>query len=295
AVQVLTTASRKEGANPRVRRNLVQAQEHLFAELDRKDRNTPEPAQPQKTALAREPEQRPRQAPPSVEPEVPEYDVEIANGNGRNGMAYLTSRYLEQEGVRVAEISNAAHFGYEETAVYYAPGYEAAARQVASLLRLPVALEELPAARLPAKVRVVLGEDFMVYDRALRTAALADTDAGAAGDPGASDTGVLTAAVEVSNGNGRTGMAALVGRALRADGRVVGRLTNADSFSIRRTTVYYRPGGRKEAERVAGSLPVEAAVEESGAMRRDIGVRVVIGRDILDHETEIRNQTSVHA
>lgn len=288
AVQVLAAAKRIDEAHPRVHRNLALARERAVEGLERGKDRQPEEAQPRKVAALREPEPADRDSGPAIR----DFEVVVANGNGRNGMAYLTSRYLKIRGVAVADVENAGHFGYKQTRVYYREGFETAAREVAAHLRLPIETEELPHSRMQGDVKVVLGEDFMIFDRALRTAAL---EAAGAAERDADGDALLTAAVEVSNGNGRTGMAAMVGRALGNDGRIVTRLTNAESFKQSTTTVYYRPGARRDARQLARSLPVEAVLKESDAMREDIGVRVVIGRDLLAHEDEIRDRVAAHA
>ena len=292
AVQVLSTARGLEAGNPHVRRNLAKAQKHLFAGLGGDKERPTERAGPSKVAVVREDMQAAKAAKAEPEPKPRDYEVVVANGNGRNGMAYLTSRYLKTRGVEVADIRNAGHFNYERTRLYYRPGFEDAAQEVASLLRLPVSLRERRSEDTEADVQIVLGEDFMMYDRALRTAVL--EDAGASVDEAETE-GLLAAAVEVSNGNGRTGMAALVGRALGADGSPVARLTNARSFDRRQTTLYFRAGARKEAERLARTLPVEAVLKESEEMREDIGVRILIGRDLLGHEESLRERAATHA
>ena len=294
AVQVLSTARGLDAGNAHVRRNLAKAQERLFAGLDGDKGQPKEAPTPRKVAMGRETGEGAESGPAGPQPQpVPDsFEVVVANGNGRNGMAYLTSRYLKTQGINVADIRNAGHFNYGGTRVYYRSGYEAAARKTAALLELPVTLQERPGDEFEGDVQVVLGEDFMMYDRALRTAVLEDAG------PSTEDAGEdrrLTAAVEVSNGNGRKGMAALVGRAMGGDSGLVARLTNADSFDHRRTTVYFKAGARKEAERLARALPVEPDLKESEKMREDIGVRVVIGRDLLAHEESIREQASSHA
>ena len=221
------------------------------------------------------------------EPVAPEYRVAVFNGNGRTGIAGRTADYLQGAGVAVTGIANAARFDHAQTRVEYRPGFRAAAAEVEARLGGGARLQEVNGADA-APVRVVLGRDFLIYDRHLRTLG-ADNGApsplaGVAGDA------ALAPAVEVSNGNGRRGMAARVGDALGADGHVIARLTNAASFDVARTTIYYRPAGRAGAERIAEALPVAARMEKSDAMGPDTGVRVVIGRDLLPHEDAFQQE-----
>lgn len=89
--------------------------------------------------------------------------------------------------------------------------------------------------------------------------------------------------LEVSNGNGRTGMAKLVTRVLKRMGGQVHRITNADTFAYPETLIYYQPGNRAQAEELAGGLPVPVELAETQANRPDIKVRLVLGHDIAGY------------
>ena len=85
--------------------------------------------------------------------------------------------------------------------------------------------------------------------------------------------------LEISNGNGFTGMAARVGRWLAAQGMPTDRLSNHKPFDQQRTVVQYGDGHEEAAQRVARSLPATAQTESlpTSGLRSD--VRVVLGRD----------------
>lgn len=85
--------------------------------------------------------------------------------------------------------------------------------------------------------------------------------------------------LEVSNGNGVTGMAARVGKWLGEQGIKTATLTNLRPYVQQTTTVQYRSGQEEAAQRVARSLPApaEAAPAPTRGLRSD--VRVVLGRD----------------
>ena len=92
--------------------------------------------------------------------------------------------------------------------------------------------------------------------------------------------------IEISNGNGVTGMAARLGAFLRANGLVrQAVLSNASSFTTTTTVVQYRPGFRDAALRIAAGAPyrMELAPAAEGVLQADI--RVVLGRDVRAAET----------
>ena len=86
--------------------------------------------------------------------------------------------------------------------------------------------------------------------------------------------------VEVSNGNGTTGMARQVSRQLTAVGVPVKRLTNNLPYGQTSTHVEYRPGHEAAALdlswRVPGRPPVVAAL----GLRAGIDVRLVLGKEL---------------
>ena len=86
------------------------------------------------------------------------------------------------------------------------------------------------------------------------------------------------ARLEISNGNGRQGLARLVSRQLRDPGLKVVRLTNEKGFGVRQTRVEYEPAFRTAAERLARHVGTGAPVEVSMAGHAD--VRLVIGHDV---------------
>jgi len=90
--------------------------------------------------------------------------IDVANGNGINGMAKAMRGQLRAVGVQVATISNWSNFHQPVTRVLYREGHELAARELAQ--RLPVQAELVAVARLPRAdrdVMVVLGLDMRGY------------------------------------------------------------------------------------------------------------------------------------
>jgi hypothetical protein len=85
-------------------------------------------------------------------------------------------------------------------------------------------------------------------------------------------------ALEISNGNGRAGLARQVARDLREPGLKVVRLTNAKGYGVRQTRIEYQPAFRELAERLASRFGAGKPVAASLAAHID--VRIVIGRDM---------------
>jgi tetratricopeptide (TPR) repeat protein len=85
--------------------------------------------------------------------------------------------------------------------------------------------------------------------------------------------------LEVSNGNGVTGMAARVGRWLAAHGAPAERLSNHHPFTQRHTVVQYRTGQEEAAQHVARLLPADAKAEPQPTPGLRSDVRVVLGHD----------------
>jgi hypothetical protein len=88
----------------------------------------------------------------------------------------------------------------------------------------------------------------------------------------------LVAALEISNGNGRQGLARQMSRQLRDPGLKVVRLTNEKGFAVRQTRIEYQPAFRSVAERLAERYGAATPVEVKMTGRAN--VRLVIGRDL---------------
>jgi hypothetical protein len=98
--------------------------------------------------------------------------------------------------------------------------------------------------------------------------------------------GVAVAAmvrVEVSNGNGVTGMAGKVGQFLRSQGYPAARLTNNKPFRILMTQIQYRDGHKADAQRLKLSLPDALKLVQRNDLRADVSVRLVLGKDMASH------------
>ena len=86
--------------------------------------------------------------------------------------------------------------------------------------------------------------------------------------------------VEVSNGNGVTGMARKVDGLLQAVGLPRSRLTNQKPFTQRSTEIQYRDGHEVAAASLSARLPNRPAIVRDDRLRADIDVRLVLGKDL---------------
>ena len=149
----------------------------------------------------------------------------------------------------------------------YAVAGSAAVPAIAQALRSAPAPAE-PWAR--TEITQAPGGTFVL--RRIAPAAMADVAAAPANFAG----NVL---LEISNGNGITGMARSVSRAIGQDSTRVVRLTNQKGFAVKRTRVEYKVAFQSEAERLAGRYAGAQVVRVGEAARADI--RLVLGRDLI--------------
>lgn len=100
-----------------------------------------------------------------------EFTVEVSNGAGRRHMAARFRSFLGTHGLRTARLTNASHFRFEQSVIFYRPGFEAAARRLASLLPSGVPIESI--GHQPVDIRLRLGGDLLDFDTDVLTQAVA--------------------------------------------------------------------------------------------------------------------------
>jgi tetratricopeptide (TPR) repeat protein len=93
--------------------------------------------------------------------------------------------------------------------------------------------------------------------------------------------------IEVSNGSGIAGMAREVSNFLRENGLPQARLTDRQPFGQVQTEIHYRPSSYKLAEQISRMMPKQVPpkqipVKEGYNLRKDIQVRILLGRDIAN-------------
>lgn len=102
----------------------------------------------------------------------------------------------------------------------------------------------------------------------------------ASGAPATTVMGAAAAVrVEVSNGNGASGLARRVAGLVAAAGAVKPRLTNDKPFGVQASRIQYVAGAERLAEDINARLPVPLPLARADALERDVRVRVLLGKD----------------
>jgi hypothetical protein len=86
--------------------------------------------------------------------------------------------------------------------------------------------------------------------------------------------------IEVSNGNGVTGLARKMAGSLESEGYSGARLTNQKPFKVASSQVQYRSGYREQAQLLVLNLPGQPSIVQADNLRRDISLRIVLGKDL---------------
>ena len=116
---------------------------------------------PEQTALA------PGEDAGSTTPATDRARVEISNGAGRRGMAMRMREHLLKTGTDVGRLTNADHFAYPTSAIFYRPGFEDSAAVFSHVL--PVRVDLIEDDRQHSDVRLRLGGDLLDFDSRLLT------------------------------------------------------------------------------------------------------------------------------
>lgn len=95
--------------------------------------------------------------------------VEVSNGAGRNKLAARMRHYLEEKGLPVSFLTNAASFDNERTIIFYKPGQRQAAKRFADAL--PIVVELVQSDGNYADIRIRLGADILDFDKRVLYAA----------------------------------------------------------------------------------------------------------------------------
>lgn len=85
--------------------------------------------------------------------------------------------------------------------------------------------------------------------------------------------------LEVSNGNGITGMAKQISVFFQKRGVVNVRLTNHQTYHKNKTEIYYRSGNYHQALQINQMLPTQVKLVESNELRHDVQIKILLGQD----------------
>jgi tetratricopeptide (TPR) repeat protein len=96
-------------------------------------------------------------------------EIEISNGNGVRHMARRVGGYLKKKGYEVTRLTNAQHFQFADTTIYYCSGNLQDAYQVAKEIPGWNKMTKVANLGRPSiKVKVLIGKDLVPYDSLFR-------------------------------------------------------------------------------------------------------------------------------
>lgn len=234
-----------------------------------------------------------------TEMHTPDTDVEISNGNGIDRMARKVGEFLRKKGINVTWLTNADHFNYQETNIYYRYGYRDSAMHIEKMLPGTQGYQESIISDRPENinVKVIIGRDLLAHRDILElhTEPLFAAKTGKNMSHFSSEEGnqnteqnETASEVEISNGNGVNNIAKKVATYLQKKGIRVTRITNADNFNHEKTEILYRKGNFESASHIENILPGEQNYEEAAIHDRpsNIRVKVILGKDMVTHKNE---------
>lgn len=90
-------------------------------------------------------------------------------------------------------------------------------------------------------------------------------------------------AIEISNGNGVTGMAGKSADFFRAYGFTIGSITNAENFRFQESIIYYKEGYLPVVKELVAIIPGSQNLKKVDSFAKaSIGVRLLLGRDLVN-------------
>jgi len=103
------------------------------------------------------------------EKKLKHFEVEVSNGNGVNRMARRVGNYLKNKGLNVTRLTNAKHFNFAETTIYYHDDYLQDAFDVARQIPGFQQMQEVKEfERQATKIKLLIGRDIVPYDPLFR-------------------------------------------------------------------------------------------------------------------------------
>jgi len=249
--------------------------------------------------------------------ELQDNPIEVRNGTWTPNLAHEVRSLLNLEGFTVAIIGNHIDFGVEKTIIFYQPGAAKVAQALRANIFRTASLEETAKLKDRVAVKVLLGRDLL--EQADLMARLGEGEAPplpAAKQPPKPDKPLaapapverpvpakqaspaappqkvappdpLTAAelmdtpIEVRNGTWTPNLAHQVRSLLNLEGFTVAIIGNHIDFGAAKTIIFYRPGTEKVARTLASKFFPGATLESSEKLRKDVGVKILLGADLL--------------
>jgi tetratricopeptide (TPR) repeat protein len=186
--------------------------------------------------------------------------IEISNGNGVYKMARNIGNYFELNGFDVHRLSNADHFGYPQTRIFYSDGQRQVACNLSRMLFGPdIVCDLIYDGQKHGQVKVLVGED---------AAGLNDLFSG-------------RLKIQVANGNGVYEIAYRLSSYLREKGFCVVHPTNARNFEYPFTQIVYPTGQLANAQFLARAFPENRSGRLVNDDRNTATIRIVIGKDFV--------------
>jgi len=93
---------------------------------------------------------------------------------------------------------------------------------------------------------------------------------------------LMLTAIEVLNGTRTAHLARRTRTLLTQEGFSVTRIGNYINFGAERTIIYYRPEAQRVAQALGETLFPGAGLEPSMKLRKDIGVQILLGADLME-------------
>lgn len=90
--------------------------------------------------------------------------------------------------------------------------------------------------------------------------------------------------LEIRNGNGVRRLAWRTSQYLAEHGYTTKSLTNQRGFNVKVTRIFHLPGYLADAQKLLSHLPKDTVITETSNLRRGIHVRVVLGKDMVQHQ-----------
>ena len=122
---------------------------------------------------------------------------------------------------------------------------------------------------------------------AAMVAAAATPPATPAAAPGGTAAAAALPRIEVSNGNGTSGLARRVLASLHLPQATPTRLTNDKPFGRASSRIEYVPGAEQAARAVNARLPATLPLAPVARLDRQVGVRVLLGKDFAAHPEQL--------